>query len=207
MTKTKTTVLSKSKLMLGLQCEKLLWLTLNKPEDKAETSVATQMQFDEGNEVGELARKLEGDGDLIDNEYWDFSGAANRTQELIQKGSKRIYEAAFLHDDLFFRADILKKINKDWHLIEVKKSPQVKDEYIFDCAIQTLVMEACGIKLSTISLRHINNEMVYPKFANFFTTVDITKEVRAELVRVKKSLAELKKIAKTLHKDDGRFHW
>ena len=64
--KPKSPVLSKSKLMLGIQCEKLLWLTLNMPEASASTSVSTQMQFDEGNEVGELARKLEGKGDLIE---------------------------------------------------------------------------------------------------------------------------------------------
>ena len=122
----KKRVLSKSKLMLGLQCEKLLWLSVNEPGTRAETSASTQMQFDEGNEVGELARKLEGPGDLIDNDYWDYSGAAKKTEDFIKKGSKLIYEAAFLKDDLFFRADILKKTKGGWHLIEVKKATSVK---------------------------------------------------------------------------------
>ena len=196
--KPKTPVLSKSKLMLGLQCEKLLWLTLNMPEASAETSVSTQLQFDEGNEVGELARKLEGKGDLIEGEYWDFTGASKKTQDLINSGSKLIFEAAFLKDDLYFRADILKKTKTGWHLIEVKKATSVKDEYIKDCAIQTLVMEAAGIKLQTISLRHINNKMVYPDFTNFFETVDITKEVRAELSNIKKEIVSLQKTVKEI---------
>ncbi|MES2528694.1 MAG: DUF2779 domain-containing protein [Bdellovibrionota bacterium] len=196
MTKTRNIVLSKSKLMLGFQCEKLLWLTLNKPLDREETSAATQMQFDEGNEVGELARKLEGPGDLIEGEYWDLAGAAKKTQELIANGSKLIYEAAFLKDDLYFRADILKKTKSGWHLIEVKKATEVKESYIQDCAIQTLVIEASGIKLTKIFLRHINNNMVFPNFVDFFSTEDITEEVRTEMVQTKKAIAELKKVVK-----------
>ena len=61
-------VLSKRNLKLGLQCEKLLWALLNNPDEGMETSVSTKMHFDEGSEVRELARKLEGNGDLIDNE-------------------------------------------------------------------------------------------------------------------------------------------
>jgi predicted RecB family nuclease len=189
-------ILSKSKLMQGLQCEKLLWLSLNEPELQTEVSDSQQMQFDEGNEVGELARKLEGKGVMIDNEYWDYVGAAKKTQEYIENGEKLIFEAAFLKDDLFFRADILKKTKKGWHLIEVKKSTSVKPEYIQDTAIQTFIIESSGIKLESINLRHINNEMVYPDFSNFFETVDITEEVRAELANIKKEISSLKKTIK-----------
>jgi hypothetical protein len=192
----KKIILSKSTLMRGFQCEKLLWLTFNKHDDSTEISVATQMQFDEGIAVGELARELEGKGVLIDNEYWDFSGAAKKTQEDIKNGEELIYEAAFLKDDLFFRADILKKTKSGWHLIEVKKSTDVKEEYIQDSAVQTLIMESSGIVLKTISLRHVNNKMVFPDFSNFFTTVDVTKEVSTILPIVKKQISNFKKIIK-----------
>ena len=48
--------LSKSKVMLGRQCHKALYLALRQPEMGVEVSAAQQMIFDQGHEVGELAR-------------------------------------------------------------------------------------------------------------------------------------------------------
>ena len=79
-------ILSKTRLMEGFQCEKRLWLKLYKPELEAEVGVATQMSFDEGNEVGELAREHFGKGEFITNEYWDYDGATKVTEILIEAG-------------------------------------------------------------------------------------------------------------------------
>jgi hypothetical protein len=140
--KPKSPVISKSKLMLGIQFKKLLWPTLNMPKTSAETSDSTQMQFNEGNEVEDLARKLAGKGYLIYSEYWVFVAASKKTQYLINNGSKLIFEATFVK---YFKAAILKKTKSDWYIVEVKKSTLVKDEYIKDCAIQRIVMKAARI--------------------------------------------------------------
>lgn len=42
--------LSKSKFMAGLQCQKRLYLEVFAPEERAETSAATERQFDEGHD-------------------------------------------------------------------------------------------------------------------------------------------------------------
>lgn len=188
--------LSKSKLMRGVQCEKNLWLTLHKPELEPETDKATQKQFDEGNEVGEKAREIEGKGLLIDNDYWDYSGAHKRTQDAIASGVTPIYEAAFLADDGFARADILKKTKTGWHLIEVKKSTGVKDYHFQDAAIQTAIIESSGLKLKSISIRHINNEMLFPDIKNLFTTVDVTDDVRSLQIEIKSKIKHLHGIIK-----------
>ena len=107
-----TKIFSKSKIMRGLQCEKNLWLHLNKPELEPKADLSTQMQFDEGNEVGELARKYAGKGVLIDVPYYEFQKAHEATQQAIKNGEKLIFEAAFLFEDLFARADILIKDKK-----------------------------------------------------------------------------------------------
>ena len=50
--------LSKSKYVAGLQCSKLLWYHYNAKEEIPAFDEATQALFDQGHEVGELARTL-----------------------------------------------------------------------------------------------------------------------------------------------------
>ena len=164
--------------MRGLQCEKNLWLNLHKPELEPKTDVATQMQFDEGNEVGELARKLAGNGLLIETAHYEYQKAHDTTQAAIEAGSKLIFEAAFLHKDLFARADILIKDKHGWHLIEVKKSTSIKDYHVPDAATQAFIIESTGLKLKSISIRYINNKVTYPELDDIFKTEDITNIAR-----------------------------
>ncbi len=180
--------------MRGIQCEKSLWYSVHKPELEAEISEATQKLFDEGNAIGEKARELEGPGVLIEGDYWDFTGTHAKTEQAIKAGAKTIYEASFLSDNFYARADILKKVKNDWHLIEVKKATSVKDYYIEDAAIQTMIIEGSGPKLKTISIRFVNNEMVYPDFKNLFTTEDITVQVRDSISEMQKKVKKLQKI-------------
>ena len=195
MTNNKVKTLTKSKLMRGLQCDKNLWLHLHKPELEPTVDAATQMQFDDGNLVGDKAREVEGKGILINAEYWDYQGGHDKTQEAIAHGETIIFEAAFLHEKLYARADILKKSKNGWELIEVKKSTSVKDYHLQDAAIQTTIIEATGFKLNKIAIRHINNEMVFPKFKELFTTVDVTDEVRALQNEIKKQISRLSDLA------------
>lgn len=188
-------ILSKTRLMEGFQCEKRLWLKLYKPELEAEVGVATQMSFDEGNEVGELARDHFGKGELITNEYWDYDGATNATENLIEAGTKTIFEAAFRYKDFFSRADIFTKLKNAWHVIEVKKSVEPKDYQILDSAIQTWIIRNCGHKVSKISIMHLNRECVFPNLDNLYTTTDITDEVEELLPLVEATATKLSKIA------------
>ncbi|MBC7753696.1 MAG: DUF2779 domain-containing protein [Moraxellaceae bacterium] len=193
--KTKPKTLSKSSLMKGFQCEKYLWLSINQPEAAADTDAATQMQFDEGNEVGELARKHAGVGVLIQADYWDYKKAHDLTEKALADGETLIFEASFLNNGIFARVDILKKDKKGWHLIEVKKASEVKEQYYQDAAIQSIVIESTGLNLASISIRHINTEVTYPDLKNIFGTVDITKEVRAMQASVNKNIKTLLKVA------------
>ncbi len=177
-------VLSKSKIMNGLQCEKLLWLKLHRPELEPEVAEAIQMQYDEGNEVGEKARAFFGKGTLVENDYWDFVGAAKNTSDLISKGIETIFEASFFFDPFFARADILNKRGDTWELIEVKKSTSVKEYHLMDSAIQAWIIESSGLKLSSIQVMHINRECEHPNLKNLFQRVDVTSEVRSLMAEV-----------------------
>jgi hypothetical protein len=59
--------LSKSKYLIGLQCPKLLWTHYKSKKTIPEVSPGTQAAFDQGHEIGELAKMLFPDG--IDVEW------------------------------------------------------------------------------------------------------------------------------------------
>ncbi len=191
-----TKPLSKSKLMRGIQCPKNLWLHLHRPELEPKTDTATQMQFDEGNEVGELARKYFGKGVLIDNDYWDYAGAHRATQKAIADGEKIIFEASFLVDGLYARADILKKTRSGWQMFEVKKSTAVKNYHYEDAATQAYIIRSSGLILDSVSITYINNESIYPDLSDLFTSEDITSEIDSLEDQIVKKISALKKIVK-----------
>lgn len=189
-----TKPLSKSKLMRGIQCPKNLWLHLHRPALEPKTDTATQMQFDEGNEVGELAREHFGKGVLIDNDYWDYAGAHRATQKAIADGEKIIFEASFLVDGLYARADILKKNRSGWQMFEVKKSTSVKDYHYEDAATQAYIIRSSGLILDSVSITYINNESTYPNLSDLFTSEDITSEVDSLADQIVKKISDLKKL-------------
>jgi hypothetical protein len=57
-----TPFLSKSKYLSGLQCPKLLWHHYNAKDEIPKPNAATQAIFDQGYDVGALAKKLYPDG-------------------------------------------------------------------------------------------------------------------------------------------------
>jgi hypothetical protein len=94
--------------MSGLQCHKRLYLELYAPALAAETDAATQSRFDTGTEVGEVARRRFPGGRLLAQDHKHHAAAEAQTRELLADPSlPALYEAAFHHDDVAVRADIL----------------------------------------------------------------------------------------------------
>ena len=67
-----------------------------------------------------------------------------KSREEIDRGTKAIYEAAFSHDDVFVKADIVVRNRGGWDLYEVKSSTSVKEHYWDDVAIQYYVLSGAG---------------------------------------------------------------
>ena len=110
-------LLTKSKYLYGNQCPKLLWIAVNRPADIPEADAATQYIFEQGLQVGELAKKLYPDG--VDVPQDNFMGNINCTKELLPL-RKPLFEAGVLSGRLFSRTDILYPVNEnEWHIIEV----------------------------------------------------------------------------------------
>ena len=83
-------MLSKTKYLVGLQCPKLIWTQIHDPGKIPETDPVTQYIFDQGNEVGYLAKKLFPEG--IDIPTDNFMGNISDTMNLL-KGRKPLFEA------------------------------------------------------------------------------------------------------------------
>src|SRR5262245_22335880 len=169
--------LSKSKFLSGLQCHKRLYLEVHHPSLATKPDAATQAMFDMGTEVGELARSLFPGGVLVTAGYRQTEAALTQTIALIQDVTvPAIFEAAFLHDGVLIRADILERVEavdgkpSSWRLIEVKSSTKVKDVHLEDLAVQSEVILSSGLTLVSVGLMHINTGYRYREGA-----IDLTE--------------------------------
>ena len=110
MPKTKPTLISKSQFILGLQCQKALWLKLNAKELARVVTASQQALFDSGTEVGELAQTLYPKGVLIDCDYWEVKEAEAKTKAEIKNGATVLFEAMAINPQgAYSKIDILKR--------------------------------------------------------------------------------------------------
>ena len=177
------TGLSKSTYLMGRQCSKLLWFRYHAKDQIPAPDESQQAVFDQGHEVGELAKQLFPGGIEIDSAPADFDGAIRLTQEALKQRCP-FYEATFSFGGGYARADILVPVaGGAWDLVEVKSTTGLKEDvHLPDIAFQAFVLTGAGIKLRRCFLAHINNEFVRhgpidPK--KFFTLVDVTQPVSA----------------------------
>ena len=128
----KTPMLSKSRYLAGLQCPLRLWHQCYNPELAAEVSPVQQALFDTGHQVGELATHRYPGGVLVREDYQHDKQAVRTTRAAINNPNvPAIYEAAFLHDGVRVRVDILERLdNGEWNLVEVKSSTSLKEVYL-----------------------------------------------------------------------------
>lgn len=190
--------ISKSQFMKGHQCPKALWLSLNRKDLKAPVTVAQQKLFDQGHEVGNLAKKLFPKGLEIKAEYWESEKAVQLTLEAIKEGYNTLFEAtAQSSDGLYARIDILKKEGKLWDLIEVKSSTEVKEYHLWDLAAQRYAFEQAGYKirktlLILIDNTYVKNGEIEP--AKLLKYEDITAQTSDLQKAVKELLPDLLKV-------------
>ncbi len=194
---------SKSKLMSCLQCEKRLWLELNRP-DLLETSAATEASFRTGHQVGDVARRLydrTGKGVLIDVDRRDIPGTLARTVEVL-KDRRPVFEAGFSANGALAFADILLPVTRQstpqWRMVEVKASGSVKDHYHDDCAVQAYVARKAGLPLASIALAHVDTKWVYPgdgDYDGLLIEQDLTKDVFGRGSQVEEWIATARSVA------------
>ena len=196
-------LLSKSKFLSGLQCSRRLWLEVHRPELAPPPDPQTEALFATGREVGELARQCFPRGVLVEEAYHQHDQAVERSAEVLgQAGVPAIFEAAFSHDGVCMRADILGRGEAGWRLIEVKSSASLKDEHVPDLAVQHHVLSGCGVEVESDHLMRINTGYVYDgrrlDLGQLFTLDDATGAVAGMAGEVPDLLAEQRTLLASL---------
>ena len=167
-------MLSKSDFLSGYDCPKRLWLCKNRPGLAAPLSEAQQRRMRQGREITELARTYFAGGVLID--AVDADTAVAQTKAAIDSGAETIFEAAFIADELFARADIVTRAGQAWNVIEVKSSGEAKDEHLVDIAFQAHTVIHAGFAVQDVSLMLLNKAFISPNVGSLFVNENKTQE-------------------------------
>ncbi len=184
----KTKILTKSKYLAGLQCPRYLYALIHEKEKIPEPDDSAKFILDQGTEVGELATKLFPDG--IDLSKEDFNENLKKSKEFL-KEKRPLFEAGFLYNNCFSRADILVPVGDEWDIIEVKSGTQVKEENVHDVSFQKYCYEGEGLKIRKCFLLHLNKDYVKEGEINtnkLFKKDDITSEVNTLMKDIKRRI-------------------
>jgi hypothetical protein len=187
-------LISKSRYLQGRQCSKLFWTQYNDKEKIPPTDAATQAIFDQGHDVGHLAKSLYPGGVEIEGDPWKFADLMARTREAMKKRVP-LYEAAFGGRNAFARADILVPAEDGaWDIVEVKSSTQVKPVNILDLSLQRYAAESNGLKIGKCVLMHVDTSYVRHgalELEKLFAREDVTAAVAEEFKNVESNLEEM----------------
>ena len=202
--------LSKSRIIAFRQCPKRLWLELHKPELRDDS--ASEVVFKIGYQVGDIARTIydpEGTGVTIDIETLGHGEALARSAALLAQGRSPIFEAGLRIEGALAYADVMLPDLSDgtlrWRMIEVKSSTGVALYHQDDIAVQSYIAVSSGVRLSAISLAHINNAFVYQgdgDYRRLLQEVDLTEEALSRGGEVKQWIADAQVVAALAEEPD-----
>ena len=173
-------MLTKTKALTGIQCEKRLWLQENSPSADGGArplSLGERHIIRQGQEVERKACERFPGGARVEG---DSDRALAHTRQLMADGAKCLFQAAFSSGGALVRCDILRRRDDgSWDIIEVKSSTRVKDELICDLAVQWHVAAGAGVPLGGAFLMLVNGkDCVFPDLSNLMVETDVTDAVR-----------------------------
>lgn len=202
-------LLSKSKYIRGLQCERALWLDVHEPR-LARYTAEQMRRFDRGRDFEYAFKSLFPDGiDLSAELGRNVDLYPARTAELLDlwpcSAAKTVlFEAGFQYDDVLVLADVVcQREDGSLDIYEVKSGTTLSDTYRRDAALQHYVISHCR-PVHSFSIVH--NGMDGENGANgqdgFFAIVDLTEELAADGDRVAANIAEMKTIVRATAEPD-----
>jgi hypothetical protein len=192
-------LLSKSRFGAGLQCHKRLYLDLYAPKELAERwDPMTRALFETGKKVGLVARGRFRGGVAVNDDYRQHDEAVRETAAALKApDTPAIYEAAFTHDDVRVRVDILAAAgNGEWDLIEVKSSSGYREDYLPEIGIQLYVVEGAGVRVRRAGLLHVNSQYVFEgmpyDLERLFSLREVTTQARDALPGLMEKLTAMR---------------
>ena len=212
-----THLLSKSKYIRGLQCERAMWLDVHEPR-LARYTAEQMRRFDRGRDF-EYAFKAPfkarfPDGiDLSSELRRNVDLYPARTAELLDlrpcSAAKTVlFEAGFQYDDVLVLADVVcQREDGSLDIYEVKSGSALSDTYRRDAALQHYVISHCRTVHSFSIVYNgapascrpdaIEDAGKMPALQDgLFAIVDLTAELAAEGDRIAANIAEMKTIVR-----------
>jgi len=186
----------------AMVCPKLGWL-IRSEKIPIFPSLGDTFRTIQGNEIEKRARLLYPEGLLIKER--DTLLASNKTRDVINNTKMPvIFQATFSKKHYVARADMLKRNGNQWALIEVKSAVKDKKEFIDDMAYTLMVIEECGLRISTITLLLVSkNYRLGMDSEKFFESVDHTNEVRNRKENFKQFWTIIENITKRPIRPEG----
>jgi len=152
-------MLSKSKFILGQQCNKSFWFDVNKIEPTNPPDDGSLERLSAGNEVGDISKDLFPGGTEIPYLSGDQEKMFELTKESINQGATSIYEASFIFDDIFIRVDLMNKTERGWDIYEVKSSTRIRSYHEYDASIQWHVLKELNMfEINDVFVVTLNNK-------------------------------------------------
>lgn len=183
--------LSKSRFLAGLQCPLRLWYLCYEPGLASEPSLSQRALFYAGQKVEELARNRYPGGALIREDHLHHERAIQLTREALNNSRiPAIYEPAFTFDGVRIRVDILERSRDgSWDLIEVKSGTSVKEEHVYDVAIQYHVLNRLGLEIGQAGILHVNREYLYDGQKLDLEALFTFKNLKQQVVEMQEEIA------------------
>ena len=195
---------SKQVFLNALVCPSLGWLLRAGDAPRLPLTLGQRLRFQQGQEIGGRARGLYPDGQLIADV--NLASAVRKTVEALGSPAPALFEGAFVSDGFSARADVLVREGGGWHLIEVKSAVNDRAEYIDDMAHTALVMDACGLDLSGISLLLVSRDFrLGMPDESLFAEIDHTEEVVARMEELRPGWREIEEITRASEKPEPRL--
>lgn len=187
-------LLTKSKYIRGLQCDRALWLDVYNP--KLARYTAEQMRrFDHGREFEYAFKDTFPDGIDISAELKRNTDAypIMTAQLLNQEEEVNLFEAGFLYNDVLVLADVVhRRPDGTLDVYEVKSGSTLSETYKRDAALQHYVIAHCW-EVNKFCVVYNGMSDLSDRSDNF-KVVDLTDELAAQHSEIENNIALMKEI-------------
>ena len=181
-------LLSKSKYIRGLQCDRALWLDVFNPR-LARYTAEQMRRFDRGRDFELAFKSTFPDGiDLSAELKRNVDAYPARTAELLDKGDGvALFEAGFLFDDVLVLADVVQqREDGTLDIYEVKSGTALSETYRRDAALQHYVISHCR-EINTFSIVYANPD-------GGFIKEELSAALQEQHGEIEKNIAAMKDI-------------
>lgn len=204
-------LLSKSKYIRGLQCDRALWLDVHRPS-LARYTAEQMRRFDRGRDFEYAFKSTFPHGIDISSELKrNVDAYPEYTARLLDDVGKRraasagngatndgghgtpcpyevvLFEAGFLYDDVLVLADVVQqREDGTLDIYEVKSGTALSETYRRDAALQHYVISHCR-EIHTFSIVYANPD-------GGFITEDLTEALQTQHDEIERNIAAMKEI-------------